>query len=110
LPDWKNGLPFSKHAAARQIRPERRVPGSETTMVISSIFLSFDNEILNVAAKLEKRCEAARAIAANALPGLDRLYWSKVAQDYADMAGTLRATVVLHHPEPLTWGKPSQAL
>jgi hypothetical protein len=31
LPDWKNGLPFSKHAAARQIRPERRVPGSETT-------------------------------------------------------------------------------
>jgi hypothetical protein len=63
--------------------------------------LDTTNEILNVAAKLEKRCEAARAIAANALPGLDRLYWSKVAQDYADMAGTLRATIVLHHPEPM---------
>jgi hypothetical protein len=62
------------------------------------------NEILNVAAKLEKRCEAARAIAANALPGLDRLYWSKVAQDYAAMAGILRATVELHHPEPLGAG------
>jgi hypothetical protein len=77
-------------------------------MVISSIFLSFDNEILNVAAKLEKRCEAARAIAANALPGLDRLYWSKVAQDYAAMARTLRATVVLHHPEP--WRRPDGAM
>jgi hypothetical protein len=49
--------------------------------------LDTTNEILNVAA--------------NALPGLDRLYWSKVAQDYADMAGTLRATVVFHDPQPL---------
>jgi hypothetical protein len=66
--------------------------------------LDTTNEILNVAAKLEKRCEAARAIAANALPGLDRLYWSKIAQDYADMAAKLRASVVLHHPEPLEAG------
>jgi hypothetical protein len=62
--------------------------------------LDSTNEVLTVAAKLEKRCESARGIAANALPGIDRLYWSKVAQDYADMAGTLRASIALQNPEP----------
>jgi hypothetical protein len=34
-------------------------------------------------------------IAAQAVPETDRLYWSQVAQDYADMAAKLLAAVVI---------------
>jgi hypothetical protein len=47
-------------------------------------------EVLKVAATLEQRADATTVIAANATPGFDRHGWSKVAQDYADMAGRLR--------------------
>jgi hypothetical protein len=57
------------------------------------------NEVLKVAARLANRADAAWAIAANAMPGIDRLYWSKVGQDYADMAGTLRAAVLIDNPD-----------
>ncbi|MDD2794641.1 hypothetical protein [Acidocella sp.] len=56
-------------------------------------------EVLKVAARLAHHADAAWAIAANATPGIDRLYWSKVGQDYADMAGTLRAAVLIDNPD-----------
>ena len=57
------------------------------------------SEVLKVAARLEQRADAATAIAANATPGVDRQGWSKVAQDYADMAGSLRAAALIDSPD-----------
>ena len=57
------------------------------------------SEVLKVAARLEQRADAATVIAANATPGSHRQGWSKVAQDYADMAGTLRAAVLIDNPD-----------
>jgi hypothetical protein len=53
------------------------------------------NEVLDVAARLARRANTAWAIAARTMPGTDRLYWSQVAQDYADMAAKLRAAVLI---------------
>jgi hypothetical protein len=53
------------------------------------------SEVLNVAARLARRANTAWAIAAKAMPGTDRLYWSQVAQDHADMAARLRAAVLI---------------
>lgn len=57
------------------------------------------SEVLRVAARLARRAEVATAIAANATPGFDRQGWSKVAQDYADMADMLRAVVLIDNPD-----------
>jgi hypothetical protein len=53
------------------------------------------NEVLNVAARLARRANNAWAIAATAMPGTDRLHWSQVAQDYADVAAKLRAAALI---------------
>jgi hypothetical protein len=57
------------------------------------------SDVLKVAARLARRADAAMAIAANAAAGFDRQGWSKVAQDYAAMADTLRAAVVIDNPQ-----------
>jgi len=57
------------------------------------------SEVLKVAARLEQCADAATVIAANAKPGSDRQGWSEVAQDYADMAGTFRAAVLIDNPD-----------
>ena len=57
------------------------------------------SDVLKVAARLEQRADTATVIAANATPGFDRQGWSTVVQDYADMAGPLRAAVLINNSD-----------
>lgn len=58
-----------------------------------------ETEGLKMAAVLTRRTEAACAFAGNATPGIDRLHWSNVGQDYAEMVGTLRGAVLIDNPD-----------